>query len=50
MYLPVKLTDRKSSTKKEIISSYLIHNIVSLSTMTGKAEPFLVKDKLNMKM
>ena len=42
--------DRKRSTKKKIISSYLIQNIVSLSKMTGKTEPFFVKDKLNMKM
>ena len=31
------------SIKKEQISSYLVYNIVSLSKMAGKAEPFSIR-------
>ena len=41
------LADRRISIKKEEISLYLVYNIVSLSKLAGKTEPFQ-EDKLNM--
>ena len=40
MYFSIKLADRKMTIKKENISSHLIYNIVNLSKMAGKTEPF----------
>ena len=50
IYLPVKLTNRKISMKKEKISSYLIYNITSFSKIAGKIEFFFRKSKLNMNL
>ena len=40
IYHPVKVAYRIMSVKKEKLSSYLIYNIISLSKMAGKTEPF----------
>ena len=32
--------DKRTSTKKEEISSYIVYDTVSLGKMAGKAEPF----------
>ena len=40
MYFSIKLADRKMTIKKENISLSLIYNIVNLSKIAGKAEPF----------
>ena len=40
IWLPVKLADGRTSMKNEVISSYLVYNIVSLGKMAGKTEPF----------
>ena len=48
----MSLADKRISIKKEQISSYIVYNIVSLSKMGGKAEPFswrLVEDELAVK-
>ena len=50
IHLPVKLTNRKISMKKEKISSYLIYNITSFSKIAGKIEFFFRKSKLNMNL
>ena len=40
----------KNGNKKENISPYLPHNIVSSSKIAGKTEPFFSKNKLKMKL
>ena len=36
----MRSADERISIKKEQFSSYLIHGIISLGKMTGKAKPF----------
>ena len=38
--LPVKLADRRTSIKKEKVSSYIVYNFSSFSKMAGKTESF----------
>ena len=38
--LPVKLADRRTSIKKEKVSSYIVYNFNSFSKMAGKTESF----------
>ena len=38
--LPVKLADRRTSIKKEKVSSYIVYNFDSFSKMAGKTESF----------
>ena len=48
----MSLADKRILIEKEQISSYIVYNIVSLSKMGGKAEPFswrLVEDELAVK-